>query len=102
MIWSKSTMAHLFYDNEEADEHEPCLVSLEDGVLVLEYDDEDSAGRPIRAHYRGAEQGEGHFQLACVETGGKATLHRFPGASLLEGSWTEGGYRGMWRITLKT
>ena len=101
MLWNNSTMTHLFYDESEADEHEPCVVRLEEDVLVLEYDDEDGKGRPIRAQYRGAEIGGGHFQLACAQTGGKATLHRFPDGCLLEGSWTEGGYRGMWRITLK-
>ena len=101
MLWNNSTMTHLYYDTEEADEHAPCVVRLDDNGLLVEYDDEDDADKPFRAQYRGTDAGDGHFQLDCAQTGGKATLHRFPGGSLLEGSWTEGGCRGMWRITLK-
>jgi hypothetical protein len=57
MLWSNCTMAHLYYDEDSAQEHDPCVVRLEDGVLVLEYEDEDAADRPIRVQYRGAEVG---------------------------------------------
>lgn len=99
MLWNKSTMTHLYYDSDEADENEPCGVRLDDSGLLIEYDDEDGADRPFRAQYRGPDAG--HFKLECVQTGGKATLHRFRDGNLLEGSWLEGGCRGMWRITLK-
>lgn len=41
----------------------------------------------------------GHYRLTGV-FGGSATLHIAPGSSLLEGSWEENGYEGMWRIYL--
>jgi hypothetical protein len=32
--------------------------------------------------------------------GGIATLHKIPNEDILEGSWVERGYAGMWRIRL--
>jgi hypothetical protein len=40
---------------------------------------------------------EGHFELRGENFDGHASLHMFPGSSVLEGSWAEEGERGMWR-----
>lgn len=94
-IWRNSKMTSLYYSEEAADEDYPCIVRVDDEGILVEY--EDSKGVK---QYCGKNSGNGHFELHAPEVKGKASLHMFPGASILEGSWVEAGYRGMWRIEL--
>jgi hypothetical protein len=70
------------------------VVKITDDEILVEYDDEGLV------KYRGPNDASGHFLLAAPDVEGRASLHRFPDADILEGSWVEAGYRGMWRIEL--
>jgi len=89
-------MATLFYDEREAIEGEKCEVKIDEKTIVVSYEDEEG-GFII---YKGGNEGTGHFELFCPEQDGRATLHMFKGARILEGSWIEGGGRGFWKIEL--
>ncbi|WP_139826127.1 hypothetical protein [Derxia lacustris] len=93
-IWANSKMSSLYYSNESASEDYACVVKIDDNEIVVEYEDDGTR------QYRGKNNGDGHFELHSHELHGKASLHMFPGSSILEGSWVEGSYRGMWRIEL--
>lgn len=95
MIWNNSRMQVLYFNETEADESWPCVVRISETEIVVEYQDESTV------IYKGANDGTGHFTLAC-DDGSKATLHMFPGSDTLEGSWRENGDRGMWRIKLES
>lgn len=92
MIWNNSTMDVLYYSDDAADMDWPCVVKIDEERIVVEYREDG----PYQ--YVGANDGSGHFELEGSH--GRATLHRFPDAKLLEGSWTENGVSGMWRIHL--
>ena len=74
----------------------PCEVRIQGGELIL-----SCKGDHGPVIYRGTEEGEGHYRLAAPSVAGRGTLHRVLGEDLLEGSWTEGGHSGMWRIQLE-
>lgn len=92
-IWKNSKMTLIWYSNDEASEL-PCEVRIDDLGIMVEYEDESLV------QYRGINSGDGHFELTAPDIKGHASLHMFPGSNILEGSWVEGVYRGMWRITL--
>jgi hypothetical protein len=86
----------MFPQSGEGASTEPCLIFVEDHKIELKYDDDDG---PVR--YAGTGDGHGHYVLNCLERKGSATLHRSSKMpSVLEGSWTESGYRGMWCIDI--
>ena len=93
MIWANSKCATLYYSKDRADEDWACVVKLTPDEILVEYEDEGTQ------QYVGKNDGTGHFELHS-SNGGRATLHMFPGSKILEGSWTEGEWRGMWRIEL--
>ena len=93
-IWNASKMTTLFYSDVPAAEDDPCVVKIDDDEIVIEYEDDGIV------QYRGSNRGDGHFELRATRGKGKASLHMFPGALIIEGSWIEDGYRGMWRIKL--
>ncbi|VVE71638.1 hypothetical protein PCA31118_03931 [Pandoraea captiosa] len=95
-VWTECEMATLFYSGEEASEHYRCTVKIDDERIIVEY--EDGYGGTIQ--YLGENQRNGHFLLTSAQVKGRASLHRFPDSSILEGSWIEEGERGMWRIEL--
>ncbi len=101
MLWNNSHMTHLYYDKDMAVENEPCQVRIGNGEILVEYDEEDHKGISRLVQYKGKQEGEGHYVLTCDADNGKATLHAFPGGTVLEGSWVESSVRGMWRIFLK-
>lgn len=76
-------------------EDEPCEVRIDENNIVIDYEDDGK-----RILYRGIEKGQGHYELKSEDVNGRATLHRFEGANILEGSWLEDGARGMWKIRL--
>lgn len=91
-LW-KSCKVITYYDHDTCS-HDTCDVKL-DRNLLIEYLDE---GQIIS--YRGPNDGSGHFLLKSGDVGGSATLHLNPEHLVLEGSWSEGGYNGMWKIFL--
>lgn len=93
-IWNQCKMSTLYYSDDDASENFPCVVKITDREILVEYDDEGLV------QYRGVNDGSGHFLLTAPMVEGRASLHRFPDASIVEGSWVEGSYRGMWRIEL--
>ena len=93
-IWTHCKMSTLYYSEDGAEENYLCVVKITDDEIVVEYDDEGLV------QYRGSNDASGHFLLAASDVEGRASLHRFPDADILEGSWVEAGYRGMWRIEL--
>lgn len=70
------------------------MVKLGEDSILIEYEDAELV------QYQGKANGEGHFELYGIGFHGHASLHMFPGSSILEGFWEEEGYRGMWRIKL--
>lgn len=87
-------MTTLYYSDEPASEDFPCVVKIDDNQILIEYEDDGIV------QYCGSNSSDGHLELHAPEVEGKASLHRFPGSSIVEGSWVEGSYRGMWRIKL--
>ncbi|MCK6189914.1 MULTISPECIES: hypothetical protein [unclassified Pseudomonas] len=74
---------------------QPCVVFCEGAEITVEYEDEG------HQQYRGLDKGEGHYELSSRSfADGRATLHRFEGGLILEGSYREQGNSGMWRIRL--
>lgn len=92
-VWQKSTMT-LFYYSGDA-ENIPCSVKIDDKTILVEYENDGTV------QYKGRNDGSGHFELTSSEVHGRASLHRFPKGEVLEGFWSEDGYRGMWRISLE-
>lgn len=95
-IWHNSRMTTLYYSDEPAKEDYPCVVKIDDNGILVEYEDEDGGIQ----QYKGQNNKNGHFELNAPDLHGHASLHMFPDSTILEGSWIEGGYRGMWRIEL--
>lgn len=95
-IWQNSKMTSIYYTTEPASEDYPCVVRIDDQGILVEYQDNGE----IR-QYRGPDRGNGHFELEAIDINGRASLHMFPGSVILEGSWIEASYRGMWRIKLE-
>lgn len=93
-IWRNSKMSTLYYSDWPASEDHPCVVKIDDNEILVEYENDGIV------QYKGRNTGTGHFELHAPKVKGKASLHMFPNSSLLEGSWIESGYRGMWRIKL--
>ena len=93
-IWNNSKMSTVYYSDDSASENDPCVVKITENEILVEYDDDGLV------QYRGANDGSGHFVLNAEQINGRASLHMFAQSSILEGSWIEGGYRGMWRIEL--
>lgn len=95
-IW-KNCKADFFYqDGRPAYLQDPGYdVRIDDDLIVVSYEDE--GGHVV---YRGANNGDGHFELSAPERSGSATLHRLPDSDVLEGAWIEDGVRGMWAIFL--
>ncbi|MBU0594257.1 MAG: hypothetical protein KKH74_11055 [Gammaproteobacteria bacterium] len=93
----KNATCWTYYSSQEAAERMPCEVRIneESGEIAISYESED--GYTV---YSGNESGDGHYVLECEEVQGRASLHRFPSSSILEGYWEENGLKGMWRIEL--
>jgi hypothetical protein len=87
-------MSVLYY-SADASEDWPCVVKISESEILVEYED---AGL---VQYVGKNLGDGHFELQAPALKGHASLHMFGDSELLEGSWVEGSYKGMWRIRLK-
>ena len=85
----------IYYDESPADERDDCEIRINNGEIVVSYEDEDGV-----VIYKGKDKGNDHYVLRCPERNGKASLHRFPNNKILEGFWLEDGYRGFWRITI--
>ena len=51
--------------------------------------------------YKGKNEQTGHFRLFYEQKNGRASLHKFDGENILEGSWTEDGDEGFCKIELK-
>lgn len=94
-IWKNSKMTTLYYSNQSASLDYPCVVKIDEKEILIEYEDEGIK------QYHGLNDGTGHFILHAPDINGKGSLHMFPGATLLQGSWIEAGERGMWSIKLE-
>lgn len=77
------------------DADSPCRVRIDEQFIVVEYEYENET-----CIYRGESIGPGHYRLRADGFNGDATLHRFEGSPILEGSWAEEGQQGMWRIRI--
>ena len=58
-IWHNSKMTTLYFNNDEASENYDCVVKIEDGCILVEYEQEEGE----LAQYEGQEIGAGHFSL---------------------------------------
>jgi len=96
VVYHNAKMDTVYYDGSLAVEGDECEVKLDNGKMVISY--EDGCGFTL---YEGKETSEGHFMLECRQNGGKASLHCFPKRKILEGFWIENGEKGFWRIFLR-
>jgi hypothetical protein len=71
----------------------PCKVTINSEFITVAYDDSGQTWQ-----YRGQAKGPGDNELQAEGFDGRATLHRFEGSNVLEGTWVKDGVRGMWRI----
>jgi hypothetical protein len=94
-IWGNSKMTTLYYSDDSAALDYPCVVKIDDKHVIVEYEDDGAK------QYCGPNNGTDHFELKATDGDGHASLHRFPDSIILEGSWKEGGVRGMWKIKLE-
>lgn len=95
MIYKNSTM-WTYYGSDEGATEIACEVRIDGDEISVSYLDD---GGPVV--YTGRAVGVGHFRLECTNrVKGRATLHRFDDDDVLEGSWIEDGYEGMWRIQI--
>jgi hypothetical protein len=83
------------YCSEGVEQHVPLEVKIENGSIAVSYKEDG-----ILVVYEGRENEPGHFELERRGISSKATLHRFHDDDVLEGSWREDRYEGMWRIEL--
>ena len=93
-VWNNSEMTTLYYSSEQSSVSS-CVVKLEEDEVLVEYYEDGEFYQ-----YKGKSNGEGHFELQAKGFNGRATLHMFKDSRVLEGSWTEEGSKGMWRIEL--
>ncbi|ESY01396.1 hypothetical protein [Mesorhizobium sp. LNJC405B00] len=93
-VFKNCTMT-MFTAEGEWDWGDSCEVRISDGSIAVSYRDDGQL-----VVYEGPELEPGHFKLQFSAMNGRATLHRFAGADILEGHWIEGGNQGMWRIQL--
>lgn len=91
-VFKNSTMT-IFTDEGESDCR--CEVRISDSTIAVSYNDDGQV-----VVYDGPEIEPGHFKLKSSTVNGRGTLHRFGDDDILEGSWVEDGYQGMWRIQL--
>lgn len=68
-IWNDCKMTTFFYSGQEAHVDFPCVVKLQKGKILVEYQDGDYV------QYEGKEIGSGHYVLNLLERDGKASLH---------------------------
>ena len=93
-IYKNSVVYTVFYDKTDAEET-GCTVKFDGDSIRVEYRWDE-----VVYVYEGKDIGNGHYELSMKEN--RATLHRTtPESKILEGSWKEDGYYGMWRILLK-
>jgi hypothetical protein len=95
-VWKNSKQEVLYFDGSEPRTDWARLVRLGSGQIEVSYQDDE--GETVR--YFGSEAGVGHYELSAPDAEGRATLHMFMGSRILEGYWSEGNSRGMWRIVL--
>lgn len=86
-----------FRPSSAASFDEPCKVTINSEFIIVAYDD---AGRTWQ--YRGQAKRLEHYELQAEGFDGRATLHRFEGSNVLEGTWVEDGIRGIWRIVCQS
>ncbi|ELQ6171430.1 hypothetical protein R2294_002803 [Cronobacter dublinensis] len=88
-------MDTLYYDEAPWVDY-PCEVSIEDGLISVEYVTEDG-----RFMYSGHEQTPGVYILKGNDDC-DATLYWSDKTRVMYGGWVSQGYRGLWKITLGT
>lgn len=94
--WNNCQVDVVYYDERPAIlREEGYEVRIDENEILVAYQDDDGW-----VEYRGKNSGDGHFLLEAPERQGRASLHRFPESEILEGSWQEQGYQGMWKIRL--
>lgn len=95
-IWKNSRLYGVSLDGNITEVNYPCQVIIDEKRIVVSYFEEGEA-----ISYTGANKNNDHFFLECHEINGEASLHRFPNANLLVGTWVEDGEEGFWKIELK-
>jgi hypothetical protein len=93
-VFAKSAV-EFFYNTGRPSRNVTGAVRLESDEVTVEYPGEHGQER-----YFGKALAPGHYELRCIEIGGRATLHRFPGSDYLEGYWSQDHHYGMWRVQL--
>lgn len=89
-----------FYADADACRSDACEVVFRGDELILSYEDIDCQGRAVV--YSGKASSPNQWIVNCLGMKGQGTLSRSPlNEDCLEGSWTEGGYHGMWQIDLE-
>lgn len=95
-IWKNSKMFFIRSDGADIVHNYSFQVLIDDKRIAVSYFAE---GESIS--YTGVNKNNDHIFLECHELDGEASLHRLPNATLLIGTWVEGGDEGFWKIELK-
>ena len=90
--WKHSPFESYYHRGNQGE----CKVRIDGAKIVLSYEQHD--GPTV---WEGEEVAAGHFKLTCARKRGSAILHRLPGGDVIEGHWSDGQNRGMWRIQLR-
>lgn len=93
MLFDKSKME--IYRAENKTVSQPCTVRFDDDEITVEY-----LSKGQTRTYRGQALGEGHYELSGDGFYGRATMHRFEGNKIFEGTLIEEEMQGMWLISL--
>lgn len=94
--YSKSKMDSFYPDPKDKTRlQEDCIVEISGEALVVKYMQD---GKLVE--YVGVADGKGHYLITGKGFPATGTLHISDGR-MLEGSWKEDSYHGMWRIFLE-
>ena len=95
-VYTNATM-DTYYQDQPAHLGSDCILSFNDDECELKYDDDDGKFWS----WKGIAQGQGHYKLKANHSGAQGSLHMFEGARIMDGYWSENGFKGMWRVYLK-
>jgi hypothetical protein len=95
----------IYYTNRGSDDGVRCRVQISEDHCTVVFDQVEGTDKQVSVATWSGKGVNGHYELSGEVSGRnkakcRATLHRFPGATVLDGFWQENALTGMWRIKL--